>query len=110
RDLFITTNTASVFGTGTLTLNGGQITPNTVTVGNTISNAVNLNGFFQFSSNQNPGFTVFTGPVTLTGNAFLQANTGSGNGSVLFNGSIGGSGTLTVVGGASTVVLNNANT
>jgi fibronectin-binding autotransporter adhesin len=94
-NVYITTNTGA-FGTGPLTLTGGQITPNINGTAVTFSNAVKLNG-----------------AVTLTGNAFLTANTGSGNGSVTFQGSIGetgGSRTVTVVGGGSSVVLNNANT
>ncbi len=85
-------------GLGAITLNGGSFNPS----GN-IANTVNLNGVFTFGTG-----------VSLLGNVVLTSNAG-----VLLNGNMtiqgvvsesGGSHALTVVGGGSTLVLNNVNT
>src|SRR5262249_120200 len=55
------------------------------------NNPVNLNGYVSFSNNTGGAAAVFTGPATLTNNAFLNTANGSGPGSVTF-GALGESG------------------
>jgi autotransporter-associated beta strand protein len=111
----------SALGTGTLTLSGGLF-------GN-ISNSVTLANSFKvtadtrvnnFATGDFPGPVVvstftFTGPGTLSAGATLTVTpNGIGNAStpIIFSGSLGGAGALTVDGGNDTVTLSgmNANT
>ncbi len=90
-------------GTGTITLNGGAIDSNAA---NTIvSNPVNLNGAFSFGGNGNHNNVIFTGPVTLTGNAFIDTTN-----TTTLSGVVSGSGTLALTSGAGALILSNANT
>ena len=87
------------FGTGPLTLTGGVLTSNATPV--TIANPVNLNGAFTFAGNSATETNIFTGPVTLTSNAFLSVNiNGAGpGGTVFFDGTISGPYAVVMAGG-----------
>ena len=108
--------TAGPFGTGTLTIAGGQMRSGTgPAAGRTIGNAVTISGdttFFTIGAEKN---LTFTGPVTLTGgNRTLTANVGTtvAGTSTIFTGAIGDGGSNLGLNKAGTgnLILGGANT
>ena len=96
----IAANSAGVFGTGTLSLNGGSITSN-ATTNRTISNAVSVGGDVTIGDATNNGTLTFNGVTALTGNRAITtasdavfSNTVSG----AFSLAKSGTGTLTLSG------------
>lgn len=100
--------TSGPYGTGTLTLNGGQIRA-TTSVAITIANPVVVANDTTFPTISNEKSLTFTGPVTLTGNRTLTVNIGAtvSSSSLIISGAIGedtagrtltkaGTGTLTL--------------
>lgn len=106
-----TNATSTVFGTGTLTINGGFI-DNQVTSGDakeftTIANDIIVGGNFQFVTRAN-NTTIFSGNVDLTG-ATRQINVdGAANSKVILSGVISNGG-LTKA-GSQTLILQGHNT
>lgn len=106
--------TSGCFGTGTLTLAGGQMRSGTgasFTVGNTVSLAANTT-FYTGGSEKS---LVFSGPVTITGSSrTLTSTVGTtvAGTTVIFNGNIGEgtSGLGIVKAGAGNITFNGTNT
>lgn len=106
--------TSGAFGTGTLTIAGGQIRSGT-TANRTIGNAVALTGDATFYTAGGERTLTFTGPVTLSGgNRTLTANVGSTVAGVatVISGAIGDGGNALglIKAGAGNLTLGGANT
>lgn len=81
---------AGPFGTGTLTIAGGQLRAGT-TQNRTVGNAVTISGDATFYTSAGEKSLTFAGPVTLSGNRTLTANVGTtvAGTSTIFTGVIG---------------------
>lgn len=111
---FLLNGGTSNLGTGAVTINAGRMNNNVATAA-VVSNAVTFNGYVELATNQNGASLSFTGPITLAGNVVLSATqTATTTAGIALNGSIGGSGSLTVIvqstGTATPLAINNANT
>ncbi len=105
-----TGSNSTVFGTGTITINGGMLQNTETDAGakefTTISNAIVVGGNFQFSTRSN-NTTIFSGDVDLTG-ATRQINVdGTADSKVVLSGVISNGG-LTKV-GSQTLILQGHN-
>lgn len=106
----LTMNSNAAFGSGTLTINGGTITPVNSTA-RTFTNAVTVGGNFQLGDIVNvaagTGNMTFSGAVNL--GAATRTITIGAAGTYTFSGAVGGTGGLTVASASSgRVVLSNA--
>ncbi|HSJ02333.1 MAG TPA: autotransporter-associated beta strand repeat-containing protein, partial [Verrucomicrobium sp.] len=109
--------TSGAFGTGTLTLAGGQIratSNNAVTIGNTVIIAADTTFYSSGSATPNDKDLTFTGTTTLTGTRVLTVETAlpAGTTGITFQGAIGDGGNNygLIKAGVSTLVLSGANT
>ena len=104
--------TSGVFGTGTVTLAGGQMRQYSNTTG-TINNVVNVTGDITFGNGgSTAGSTIFTGSITLVGGTRTFTGNNTDGSTVVFNGSIGdgGNGFGLTKSGAGPLILGGSNT
>ena len=98
--------TSSAIGTGSLALNGGQISSNNAANNRTLLNAITIGGNVTLGDATNTGIVIFSADADLTGGTrTLTTSTGSG---ATFNGIVSNGGITKD--GAGILILNGGNT